>query len=60
MLTPKSGAKVGIKKAPQKWSAKTLQILRFLYDNATNSLHVVQIFYIYTVIRARQKSLGAR
>ena len=55
----KSAAKVLQKIAPRKRNAKTLPILRILYENATILRYVVQIFYVYKFILARQKSFGA-
>ena len=57
---PKSGAKVGIKKAPLKRSAKTLRIMPKLCEMAANSLRGVPKFCVYLVMRALQKSLGER
>lgn len=58
MLSPKSGAKVGIKKAPLKRSAKTLPILRNLCENAAKSLRGIPKFCAYLAILALQKSLA--
>ena len=59
-FVPKGGAKVGIKKAPRKWDAKTLPILRILCEFSAKALRGLPKFCVYLVVRALQKSLGER
>lgn len=56
----KSDAKVGIKKAPLKRSAKTLRILPILCEISAKSLRALPKFCVYLVRRALQKSLAER
>ncbi len=46
MFIPIGGAKVDIKKAPLKWSAKTLRILQFLCKINADSLRLMQKFCV--------------
>ena len=56
----KGDAKVGIKKAPLKRSAKTLPIMLKLCENSAKTLRVIPKFCAYLFARALQKSLGER
>ena len=55
---PKGGAKVGIKKAPQKRGANTLRILRNLCEISANLLRGIPKFCVYLAILALQKSVA--
>ena len=57
-LGPFGDAKVGIKKAPRKWSANSLPILRNLCEFSANSLRGIPKFCAYLVNLALQKSLA--
>ena len=60
LLQLKSGAKVGIKKAPLKRSAKTLRIMPKLCEFSAFALRIIPKFCVYFIILALQKSLGDR